>query len=297
MRSSGTPGGAGSRQRRPASAARWHGAIASGPHRGRRWWRCPVRSSAPRSDDGSRSTAARSTPTCSVTCPSSSRRRSRWTTRRPPPRSQTRPRSGSGRGRDHRRGGGAAAAAGHGHAEGRLPAAVPVAAAQERGQPRRRRGSQAGRPPAGRGARELRRRGPLHRHGVGPARDPLRAAAGPRHQGVTGVAAARRPRLRACHHRDQDPGADSGQAGGRRRGAQLVAQHGHAGRHLRRAAGRLEPADGMAGQGHLRRRRGLRPGQDAAPADRGHHRRRASPAASTPCSARSCCGRRPTRCA
>ena len=50
-----------------------------------------------------------------------------------------------------------------------------------------------------------------------------------------------------------------------------LAQHGHPRRHPRGADGRFQPADGVARQGHLRGRRGLRPGQDAAPADRRHH--------------------------
>ena len=98
-------------------------------------------------------------------------------------------------------------------------------------------GSREDRPPAARSAGQLRRRGPAGGHGQRAARDPLRAAAGGRHQGQPGVAAARRPGLRAGHHRDPHPGAHPGQAGGRRGGAKQLRQPGHAGRYLRRAAG------------------------------------------------------------
>ena len=92
----------------------------------------------------------------------------------------------------------------------------------------------------------------VRRHGGRPARDPLRAAARPGHQGEPRHPAARRPGLRARDHRDPHPRADPGQAGGRRRGAQHLAQPRHARRHLRRAGGRFQPAHRLARQGHLR---------------------------------------------
>ena len=60
---------------------------------------------------------------------------------------------------------------------------------------------------------------------------------------VSKVAGAEgRPLLRARDDRDPHPRADPGQAGGRRRGAQPLAEPRHARRHLRRPARDVEPA-------------------------------------------------------
>ena len=71
------------------------------------------------------------------------------------------------------------------------------------------------------------------------------------------VAAARRPGLRAGDDRDPDPGADPRQAGGRRRGAQQLADMVTLGDIYGEPPAELEPADSVAGQGHLRQRGGL----------------------------------------
>ena len=149
----------------------------------------------------------------------------------------------------------------------------PQDPAEEQGHRRQGR-SRPGRPTAGRGALQLRRRRPPGGHGQRPARDPLRAAARARHQGQPRVGAARRPRVRTGHHRDPDPGADPREASGGSGGAQHLLQHGHAGRYLRHTSGRFEPAHGVAGQGHHRGRGGLRSRPHAPPADRRYHRRR-----------------------
>ena len=87
-----------------------------------------------------------------------------------------------------------------------------------------------------------------------------------------GRAAQGRPLVRARDDRDPHPRADPRQAGGRRRGAEPLAEPRHARRHLRRPARDREPAVGLARQGHLRRRRLDRPRPHAAPADRRHDR-------------------------
>ena len=133
-----------------------------------------------------------------------------------------------------------------------------------------RRGQRAGRPGAHPGARRLRRPGLRRRRDHGPARHPLRAPARARNEDVEGRSAQGRPLVRARDDRDPHPGADPGQAGRRRRGAQPVAEPRHARRHLRRPAADGEPARGLARQGHLRHRRLDRPRADAAHPDRRH---------------------------
>ena len=114
---------------------------------------------------------------------------------------------------------------------------------------------------------------------------------------VSKVAGAEgRPLLRARDDRDPHPRADPRQAGGRRRGAEPLAEPRHARRHLRRPAGDLEPAVGLARQGHLRQRRLDRPRPDAAPADRRHDRLGQVRLHQHDPHARSCCARRRTRC-
>ena len=100
----------------------------------------------------------------------------------------------------------------------------------------------------------------------------VRASAGAGNEGLEGGGAPRRSLLRARDDRDPHPGADPGQAGGRGRGAEPRAAPGHARRHLRRDSVVCEPAERLARQGH-RRQLGLdRPGADASPAHRRHHR-------------------------
>ena len=178
------------RRRRPAPgwAARWHGAIASDPRPS------PTLVAVPGSRARAVAKAARRQPGV--------RRHLRRRARVRPARgraetcrSRRAPTTGcGGRGRprrgDHGRGRRAAARAGRRAASAdRLPPSLALDPQEERGQPRRRRGPQAGRPQAGRGAGQLRRRGALHRHGLRPARDALRAAARARHQGLARVTA------------------------------------------------------------------------------------------------------------
>ena len=141
---------------------------------------------------------------------------------------------------------------------------------------RDRLGREQGRP-AHRGdardrARALRRRGDDRRPDRRAARDPLRAPAGARDEGLEGRRAQGRPLLRARDDRDPHPRADPGQAGRRRRGAEPLAEDRHARRHLRRPPVDREPARRLARQGHLRQRGlgGSRP--DAAHPDRRHDR-------------------------
>ena len=106
-----------------------------------------------------------------------------------------------------------------------------------------------------------------------------------------------RPRLRARHDRDPHPRADPRQAGRRRRGAQPLAEHRHARRHLRRAA-RRRRARSPSGSA---RTSPARPSTPTSPACRTSSSparpARGSRAASTRCSARSSCARRRTTCA
>ena len=88
----------------------------------------------------------------------------------------------------------------------------------------------------------VRRRGDRHRADLRPARDPLRAPARARDEGVEGRRAEGRPLVRARDDRDQDPRPDSRQAGGRRRGPEPLAEARHARRHLRRPSRDREPA-------------------------------------------------------
>ena len=138
--------------------------------------------------------------------------------------------------------------------------------------PRHRRPGE-GRRAAARGARALQHRGARDRDGLRPAHHALRAAPGARHQGRQGRAAQGRPRVRARRGRHPHPGADPGQAGGRHRGAQRAPPDRPPRRHLPGAAGGLVAADGVARQGRRGARDRRRPGEDAAPAGRRHHRR------------------------
>ena len=146
-------------------------------------------------------------------------------------------------------------------------------ALQRRGQPPRHRRAGEDRRPARRGARALPRAGEGDRHGRRPAHHPLRAAPGARHQGRQGRPAQGRPRVRARGVRHPHPRPDPRQAGRRRRGPQHAPAHRPPRRRLPGAAGRLVAADGLARQGRRGPRDRRRPGQDAAPARRGHHRR------------------------
>ena len=125
---------------------------------------------------------------------------------------------------------------------------------------RRRPGSRARGQSPHRGPGQLRSGGTRRGQGHGPACDALRAPAGCGNQGEPRLAAPRRPRLRARHDRDPDPRAHPRQAGGRRRGPQHLGEPGDARRHLPGRTQGGEPAHGVARQGHLGRRRGLRPG-------------------------------------
>ena len=108
---------------------------------------------------------------------------------------------------------------------------------------------------------------------AGPAHHALRAAARARHQDEQGRPAQGRPRVRPGRDGHPHPRARSRQDRGRRRGPQPAAPDGAARRRLPGSAGGLVAAHRVAGQG--RRRQGDRrgPGQDAAPARRGHDRR------------------------
>ena len=184
-------------------------------------------------------------------CSSSTRSPSRSPRIRPRPRSSTSP---STDGEDDRL-----------HAS-RPERPAPLEAGREghcRVQRPRRRGARPG-------AQELRRRRDRRRRDRRPARDALRAAARPGDEGLEGRRAEGRPLLRARDDRDPHPRADPRQAGGRRRGAEPLAEPRHARRRLRRAARDLEPAVGLARQGHLRPRDLDRPRAHAAPADRRH---------------------------
>ena len=121
-------------------------------------------------------------------------------------------------------------------------------------------------------ARELRGRGDDRRSDRRPEGHPLRAPARAGHEGLEGGRAQGRPELCARDDGDQDPRADSRQAGGRRRGAEPLAADRHARRRLRRPAGQREPARRLARQGHLRQRRLGGSGPDAAHPDRRHDR-------------------------
>ena len=109
-------------------------------------------------------------------------------------------------------------------------------------------------------------------HGQRPAREPLRAPARARDQGLQGRPAQGRPRLRARLDRHPHPRADPGQEGGRGRGPEPAPAPGPPRRHLRRAAEGLLAAALLARQGRLRRGGERRPGADAARARRRHHR-------------------------
>ena len=117
----------------------------------------------------------------------------------------------------------------------------------------------------------------------------------PGHQGRQGRPAQGRPRLRAGRDRHPDPGADPRQAGGRGRGAQRPAQDRPPRRRLPGAARGLVAADRLAGQGHRRPRDRRRPGEDAAPARRRHHRRRQVGVRQRDAVRASCCAPRRTR--
>ena len=121
-------------------------------------------------------------------------------------------------------------------------------------------------------AAPLRGRGAAAGHGQRPAREPLRAPACPRDQGLEGRPAQGRPRLRARLDRHPDPRADPGQEGGRGRGPEPAPAPGPPRRHLLRAAEGLLATALLARQGRLRRGRERRPGADATRARRRDHR-------------------------
>ena len=101
---------------------------------------------------------------------------------------------------------------------------------------------------------------------------PASSCAWRRDQSQESDRAGQRPRLRAGLDRHPHPGADSRQAGGRRRGAQPDPPDGPPRRHLRRPAGEDLAAGRLARQGD-RRQCGLdRHREDAARARRRHHR-------------------------
>ena len=127
-------------------------------------------------------------------------------------------------------------------------------------------------PQPARDAWPLRRRGEDRRHRDRPAREPLRAQAGARHQGLEDHPAQGRPRLRPCLDRHPDPGADPRQAGRRSGGPQPAAPPRPPRRHLRRSPAGVLAAGRLAGQGHLGQRRLDRPAEDAPRSDRGHDR-------------------------
>ena len=89
-------------------------------------------------------------------------------------------------------------------------------------------------------------------HGHRPAREPLRAQARARDQGLEDHPAEGRPRLCARLDRHPDPGADSRQAGRRRRGPEPAPPPGTPRRHLRRTPAGILTARCLARQGHLR---------------------------------------------
>ena len=144
-------------------------------------------------------------------------------------------------------------------------------AARERSLRRRRGAHRSGaRPDAG----ALRRPGDDQRPDFGTARDALRAAARARHQGLEGRSAEGRSLLRARDDGDPHPRSDPGEAGGRSRGSEPVAESRHARRHLRRPAGNGQSARRVARQGHLGHGRLDRPRAHAAPPHRRHYRLR-----------------------
>ena len=145
--------------------------------------------------------------------------------------------------------------------------------AGDRRRPRARtQGPRGGGAHPARDPRALRRRGEDRRRRLRSPREPLRAEAGAGDQGLEDHPALRRPRLRAGVDRHPHPRADPGQAGGRGRGPEPEAPPRSPRRHLRRPSqGRLA-AGRLARQGHRRQRDLDRPAEDAARADRGHHR-------------------------
>ena len=108
-----------------------------------------------------------------------------------------------------------------------------------------------------------------HRRRKRSPRDPLRTAAGTGHQGRPDHRAPRRPRL--CTRRPRgtaDSGADSRQAGRRRRGPEPRGVADHPRRHLPRIPGAFGPADGWLGLDISGKSVYIDLAQDAAPADR-----------------------------
>ena len=163
------------------------------------------------------------------------------------------------------------------HRVARLPVDRPGPALPQalvgRGAAPRHRGPGEDRRAADRGARPLQGPGEGDRDGRRPAHHPLRAAPGARHQGRQGRPAQGRPRLRAGRRRHPHPRPDPRQAGRRRRGPQRAPAHRAPRRRLPGAARRLVAAHRLARQGRRGPGDRRRPGQDAAPAGRGHHRR------------------------
>ena len=130
----------------------------------------------------------------------------------------------------------------------------------------------ADRPPAGRGARPLRRRVKVVGTITGPhiTRYEVRLAPGVKMSKVS--LAEGRPGLRAGRDRRAHPRADPRQAGRRRRGAQPRPQDGPPGRRLPGRPEGLVAAHGLARQGHRGQGDRHRPGQAAAHPGRGHDR-------------------------
>ena len=167
------------------------------------------------------------------------------------------------------------------------PAAGQRARAGQRRQGPRPARPRSGRPQAGRDARPLRGRGEDRRHRQRPARLPLRAAPGARHQGEEGDRALQRPRLRAGLDRHPHPGADPRQAGGRGRGAEHAPPHRPPRRHLRRPPAEDLAAGRLARQGDRRQRRSGPTWRRCRTCSSPAPPARASPAASTRSSPRS----------
>ena len=138
----------------------------------------------------------------------------------------------------------------------------------------RRAGARDLAPPCG-GPGRVRRGRRDGERGVWPACDPLRAAAGPGHQGVEGVEPPGRPRI--CpggHRRAANTGADPRQAGGGSRGSEPRRQHGDPGRRVEGLPRRHRAPGCMARPRHRWQGRVPRRGAHAASAHRRIHRNR-----------------------
>ena len=119
----------------------------------------------------------------------------------------------------------------------------------------------------------LRRRRASGRRGHGPARDPLRARARARDEDVQDLGAEGRSLVRARDDRNPHPGPDSGQAGGRRRGPNLLPNSSRPATFSTSFPAR-QPAVRLVRPGHLGQRRVERTRPNAAPPDRRNDRLR-----------------------